>query len=429
MNAAHPRKVPWIRLVLVLVVLSVLSVHRLFSARSATVGEVFTGEAMGTTYAVRVAGSVRDPVERDALSHAITSAIEDVEARMSTYRAQSELVRLSRAATTEPVAVSEPLFAVLRAAEEVSQASGGAFDVTVAPLVDLWGFGPAGRPDGGTPPLATSVAFAKERTGWAHLELDPSVRTVRKKRADVAIDLSAIAKGHAVDRVAVVLEKAGRSSYLVEIGGEVRARGRSASGEPWRVGIERPTSGPRSVLTSTRLEDGALATSGSYRNHYESAGRRIAHAIDPRTGSPIEHTLLSVSVLGETCMMADAWATALLVLGPEDGPRLADTMKLAALFITEDEGGRLQERATAGFSGRSVRNEEPEKESAGFGTILLLALAIIALAMGAMALGLFAGKALRGSCGGPCACAELGKACPKRVDANRIREQPADDPQ
>jgi thiamine biosynthesis lipoprotein len=307
----------------------------------------FSGAALGTTYNVRV---VHDAPLSDAarrgLQERVEAALAAVDRSMSTWREDSELSRLNRHGT-EPFVASSELFEVLAAALEIGERSRGALDITVGPLVDAWGFGPGEVLD---LPSEEKLGELMERTGSALLVLDPEERTVSKKVPGVEIDLSAIAKGYAVDRVAEVLENAGSLGFMAEVGGEVVARGQNADGRSWRIGIEVPDPERRAVHTVVRLEDAALATSGDYRNFRVEDGEILSHIIDPRTGRPVGHALASVSVISDTCMAADGWATALSVLGPREGLEVARQEELAVLFISRtSDGGPLEEEATEIF--------------------------------------------------------------------------------
>ena len=282
---------------------------------------------------------------------------------MSHYRPDSELSRFNRAATTEPQPLSGETLGVVADALAVSRASGGAFDVTVGPLVDAWGFGPPGRAPAA--PDEATLAALRARVGADLLEVDLAASTLRKRRANVIVDLSAIAKGYAVDAVASLLAEHGFGDYLVEIGGELRAGGTNERGEPWRVAIERPAPGFATAQRIMPLTDAALATSGDYRNFYDLDGARVSHTIDPRTGRPVTHGLRAVSVIADRCILADARSTALNVLGPEDGYDLAAAQGWAALFVADDGTGRLVERETPAFAaavrGRSVIDRAAER--------------------------------------------------------------------
>ena len=276
--------------------------------------------------------------------------LERIEGRMSHYRPASELSRFNRARTTEPQPLSAETIGVVVEALAVGRASGGAFDVTVGPLVGAWGFGPPGRAP--TAPDAASLAALRARVGAELLEVDRVAATLRKRHPDVTVDLSAIAKGYAVDAVASLLAARGFRDYLVEIGGELRAGGRErVQGEPWRVAIERPSPGAGDGRSaSCPLTDAAVATAGDYRNFYDLDGARVSHTVDPRTGRPVTHRLRSVSVIADRCSLADARSTALNVLGPDEGYALSVAQGWAALFVTDDGSGRLVERETPAFA-------------------------------------------------------------------------------
>lgn len=306
---------------------------------------VFTGETMGTTYTVKVVGDGFGEELMTDLPAVMQGELDEVNAKMSHYLEDSELTRLNRWQSEGPFSVSAETMTVLGHAEEISRSSGGAFDITVGPLVDAWGFGPAGQPP--EPPSPTEIDRLRGQVGWRKIELDIEAGAVRKAHPELALDLSAIAKGFGVDQVAEALDRAGVESYMVEVGGEVRTRGLNDKGEAWRIAIERPDPTGRGLHLVLPLSDLALATSGDYRNYYEVDGRRISHTIDPRTGHPITHRFTSASVITEECVRADAWATALLVLGP-DGVTLAEDLGLAAFFLERNpEGGFTEHRTTA----------------------------------------------------------------------------------
>lgn len=292
-----------------------------------------TGSTMGTQYSVTLAGA---PGRQAALlDDDLAELLISLNRIFSTYEADSELSRLNRNVSLEWIGVSEPLFVVLRAAVEVAEASRGAFDVTVGPLVNLWGFGPEGKsrqiPEGG------DVARELNRVGMDKFSLRADPYAVRKRVPDVYIDLSAIAKGYAVDRLAEFLEQRGLNDYLVDIGGELRAAGRNSEGRKWRIGIEDPRTGGRDIMRALPLSGRAMATSGNYRNFFEIDGVRYGHTIDPRTGAPARHTLAAVTVVHDSTMIADAWATAFMSLGLEAGRRIAEERSLAVQFVIRTE--------------------------------------------------------------------------------------------
>lgn len=307
----------------------------------------FTGTTMGTTYAVKVIAPALAAAEEAGTRAAIQAALDDVDRRMSTYKPDSELSRFNRHAGSGPFALSAGTIRVFLMAQEVSEASAGAFDVTVGPLVNAWGFGPVKR---ARPPTDAELAALRASVGYRLLTIDAAAGTIAKAQAGVYADLSAIAKGYGVDQVARALDARGFGRYMVEVGGEVRVKGGNAAGRPWQVGIERPDEAAQRAQLVVPMTNLAMATSGDYRNYVERDGRRFSHEIDPTTGYPIRHRLASVTVLAPECAFADAYATALLVLGPERGYALAVEKGLAAYFIERRAEGGFAERQTPAFA-------------------------------------------------------------------------------
>ncbi|MDH3685311.1 MAG: FAD:protein FMN transferase [Myxococcales bacterium] len=306
------------------------------------------GETMGTTWAVTLNAPDLPRAERTRVRERIQTELDAVNGAMSTWAPDSELSRFNAHASLESFALSKPTLEVLAAARGVSERTGGAFDVTVGPLVAAWGFGAGARVPGAGPDAA-ELAEIRERVGFERLELDPATGTARKRHSGVRVDLSAIAKGHGVDRVADALLADGFGDFLVEVGGEVRAHGERPGGGGWRLAIERPEPDGRAVHAVVELSGMALATSGDYRAFYEAAGERVTHIVDPRVGRPVSHGLASVSVLHERAALADAWATALTVLGPEEGLRVAEAEGLAVYLIVRGESGAYEIRTTPAF--------------------------------------------------------------------------------
>ena len=305
-----------------------------------------TGAAMGTTWHVTYITPVND-VAPGALQRGIEAQLEQVDHSMSTYRADSEISRFNASAPNTWFAVSRGFYRVLSTALDIGKASGGAYDVTVAPLVDLWGFGPGAAID--TPPSGSTVEQLLLQVGQDKIRLDGDKPGV-KKLQPLSLDFSSLAKGYAVDRVAIWLGQQGLDRFLVEVGGEMRMSGMSGRGDLWRVAIEQPESTGRAVGAAISLTDLSVATSGDYRNYFEVDGRRYSHSIDPRTGYPVAHDLVSVTVVHSSAMLADAWATALTVLGAEQAMAVAQTQNLAAYFIrTAGEGFAYSH--TASFAG------------------------------------------------------------------------------
>jgi thiamine biosynthesis lipoprotein len=318
------------------------------SVQAPSEGERFEGETMGTTYVVRLAQTISES-DRLGVARAIDETLASVNARMSNYLPDSEISRFNRAENGVPVPVSRETFEVVSEARRVSEMTGGAFDVTVSPLVRLWGFGPGGYGREG-PPTEEEIARAKGYVGFRNLVLADDPITLTKLVPELECDLSAIAKGYGVDRVAEALEARGYRDYMVEVGGEVRTLGKNSVGHAWRIAIEKPLPGTRAVQRIVSLSGFSMATSGDYRNFYELDGKIHSHLIDPRTGRPVSHRLASVSVLSQTAMRADALASGLLVLGPEDGFDLAVAEDLAVLFLSRTEEGEIVERATPAFA-------------------------------------------------------------------------------
>ena len=301
---------------------------------------------MGTSYSITLPAATGG---QDAIGAAVRQALDRVDALMSTYRADSEVSQFNRHESVEPFPVSAETLAVLATAQELSATTGGAFDITVGPLVDVWGFGP--RETSG-PPSDETVSRLVERTGWQKLVLGPKDRTIRKIVPELRIDLSAVAKGYAVDLVADALERLSYRHYLVEVGGELRAAGTRADGTPWRVGVESPDSSGRSVHRILQISDTAVATSGNYRNFREADGQRYGHVLDPRTGRPTTNQVLSATVLHPSAMRADALATALLVLGESEGMDLAEREELSVLLLVATDGEPPREVKSTEFHAR-----------------------------------------------------------------------------
>ncbi len=304
----------------------------------------FTGVTMGTGYTVKVV-DIPDNLEPKTLESDIVQILDEVNDRMSTYRKDSELSKFNATKVTDWVLASSELVLVVAEALRVSELTGGAFDVTVAPLVNLWGFG--ANINANRVPSEQEINAGLAKVGYRHLHTKHSPPSLKKDREDLDIDLSAIAKGYAVDRVAGHFESLGIGNYMVEVGGEIRARGLNAKGLPWKIAIERPSPEIRAIYATINLTDHSVATSGDYRNYFEEKGQRFSHTLDPRTGKPIDHSLASVTVISSTAMHADAMATALMVRGLQSGYQLAESERLAAFFIHKTASGFAEKSTTA----------------------------------------------------------------------------------
>jgi thiamine biosynthesis lipoprotein len=315
------------------------------------------GEALGTSYSIKLIGP-RGALNETALAQAAKEELDRVDALMSTYRDDSELMRLNRAAADEWFPVSEETLEVLQIAQQVFRETDGCFDPTVGPLVRLWNFGP-GRTPTFEPPAEEAIEAARARVGFDKITLRAEPPAVKKKRADVELDLSAVAKGYVVDRIALRLETAGVARMMVEVGGEVRTAGTAGGDNPWRIGIETPQSVGRSVQQVVPLVNHSLATSGDYRNYYEKDGVRYSHTIDPRTGRPVTHHLASVTVLHENCATADALATGLLAMGPQAASALAEQDKLPVLLLSRS-GAEITAQTSAAWDAHLRADASPE---------------------------------------------------------------------
>ena len=292
------------------------------------------GRTMGTEFAVTLTGGGDCTAE---LSHRVEAELQAVNAQMSTWQPDSELSRFNAARAGEWMPVSAQLAGVVALAQDLAHQSDGAFDITVGPLVDLWGFGARERRK---MPAAEDIAEAATRVGYRLLDARRSPPGLRKRVDGLRIDLSAIAKGHGVDRLAALLDGNGCTDYLIDIGGEVRVRGMNRQGAPWRIGVEIPgVGGGAGAGHVLRLSDRAVATSGDYRNFRRIGDTRFSHTIDPRTGRPVAHDMASVTVLAETAERADGLATLINVLGPVDGLAFAQRRGIAALVLVRRERG------------------------------------------------------------------------------------------
>ncbi len=290
---------------------------------------------------------VAPPAQIDlaALDGKITLILQSVDEKMSTYRANSEVSRLNRSAALTWFPVSADTMTVVQAGLAMGRRTSGAFDMTVGPAVDRWGFGPSDRDE--VPSVAEQSAL-RDRTDYRSIEASRARGALRKTQTEDEIDLSGIAKGFAVDRLAAHLSSIGVENFLVEIGGEFRVAGLGPRGKPWTLGIERPLAGAIGIHRAVRLTGGALATSGDYRQWFEHDGQRLSHIIDPRAGRPVSGKLASVSIIAQTAMEADGLSTGLMAAGPDAAWTHARRERLAAFFITRSGDG-FADRATPEF--------------------------------------------------------------------------------
>lgn len=291
---------------------------------------------MGTQYHITLVSN-KQHINAQALQKEIDHRLDDINQKMSTYINNSEISLFNQETREGWFPVSKELLTVVQVATSAHSISNGAFDPTVYLLVDLWGFAKQMKV---TPPSDYAVQIALEHTGLQHLNIQDNPSALSKDTSSLSLDLSAIAKGYGVDAIAELLDKKGVNHYLVEIGGEIKAKGRNGKHETWHIAIEQPEGQNMlknpSIIDGLYLHDQAVATSGNYRNYYEYKGKRYAHTINPATGKPAENTLASVTVIHPSAMWADAMATTIMVMGAKQGLAFANKQKLAVFMIIYD---------------------------------------------------------------------------------------------
>lgn len=295
---------------------------------------VLEGKTMGTFWRVSLAGV--DSSQEQSLRAKIQAQLDADDRLMSTWKNDSALSRFNQFTGTTPYPVSEAMSDIITMALRIGAKTDNAMDITVGPLVNLWGFGPHSAPE--KTPNAQQIAAAKALTGLQHLQVINSSgkQWLQKDLPELSVDLSTIGEGYAADHLARLMELNGISRYLVSVGGTVVARGTNAQGQAWRVAIQKPTDLENAIQARVDINGHAISTSGSYLNYYELDGKRISHIINPQTGQPIDHNLVSVSVIATTAMEADGWDTGLMVLGAERAKQVAEKEGLAVYFITKE---------------------------------------------------------------------------------------------
>ena len=313
------------------------------------------GPTMGTHYSVKVVGDY--PGGEAQLQAEVSEVLNRVDHQLSTWKKDSELSQFNQHKDTTPWPVSQDLADVVIEGLRSGRATQGAMDITVGPLVNLWGFGPDKRPT--KVPDAAQIADARRRIGLGnlHVEVSADTATLRKDIPDMYVDLSTLGEGFAADKVAQMLEGRGMRNYMVEIAGALRLKGLNARGEPWKVAIEKPVDTLGEVQTVVTPGDNGISTAGSYRNYYEKDGKRYSHIIDPATGAPIQHRLVSVTVIAPSALHTDALDTGLLVMGTEKALAFANEHNLPILTITKtDSGFKVQHsRAFAPYLPKEAR--------------------------------------------------------------------------
>lgn len=313
-----------------------------------------SGRTMGTTYRIKTwfqSSEVPEKTDRDALQSNVDRLLAEINDQMSTYLPESELSKFNTAPVNRWYPVSSATALVTAEALKYHEQTSGALDVTVGPLVRLWGFGPQSQGDvlaGGKKPDPDQINNALSLVGCQHLRVRSEPPALQKMVEGVEIDLSSLAKGYAVDRVIELLRQRGAGGAMAEIGGEIRTLGTREDGTDWRIGIENPSPEQRDIFRVVHLRDAALATSGDYRNFHSFEGIQYCHIIDPRTGHPLPARRASVTVCAATCMEADALATALFLIGAEQGREWCEEHDVAAMFLTLKDG-KVVETHTSQF--------------------------------------------------------------------------------
>lgn len=292
------------------------------------------GRTMGTTYGIKIIKNIESFEQYNLIKPKIDSILTEVNRQMSTYIPTSEISKFNDHKDTTWFPISEDFAEVTQSALEICELTNGALDITIGSVVNLWGFGP--EHNFTNVPSEKKITERLEKTGYEFVKVHSKRNQIKKLHPEIYLDLSSIAKGFGVDKVADYLEELGFTDYLVEIGGEVRAKGQNHLGNIWLIGIQTPNS-LYGVQKAVQVENTSMATSGDYFNYFEKDGIRFSHTIDPRTGRPITHKLASVTVIHESCMKADALATALNVMGPERGMELAEKMKLPVFMIVRKD--------------------------------------------------------------------------------------------
>lgn len=284
------------------------------------------GNTMGTTW------SLRSEQTTTETQHLVQNHLDRRETVLSHWKPDSAVSRFNDSHSTDWQPVPRELIQVVNLARDIASKTEGALDITLAPLIDLWGFGASGPSR--SIPSGTQITEAQTRCGWSHLQVRLDPPALKKDLPNLRINVASITEGFVIDELIALLKQRGLSDFLLEVGGEVAAIGHAPDGKPWRVGIQTPEATPGDAMQTIPLKDLCIATSGNYRQRFEKDGQSFSHLIDPRTGHPVAHALTSVSVIHPICALADGYATALMILGPERGREIADKLGLRVIWIT-----------------------------------------------------------------------------------------------
>jgi thiamine biosynthesis lipoprotein len=312
----------------------------------------YDGFVMGTSYHIKVVVDPADSKHLDAMKKGIQASLDRIDHMMSTYKPDSELSKFNQSEVDKWFKLSDDTFKVISMAQKLAEESNGLYDITVGPLVNLWGFGPDKRPTS-IPTQATLQHIIDTKVGYKYLSIDDKNHSIKKSKP-LYLDLSSIAKGYGVDSAAQYLTSQGAKSFLVEVGGEVKTLGVKPDGQPWHLAIEAPTYNERKVYKIIALSGHGLATSGDYRNYYDEDGKRFSHTINPLTGYPVQHKLASASVISPTTAQADAYATAFMVMGTNKAYDFAIKRNIPAFFIYREDN-KFKSKYTPAFKSYLIK--------------------------------------------------------------------------
>ncbi|MFJ2363677.1 FAD:protein FMN transferase [Pseudomonas sp. NPDC087697] len=295
--------------------------------------ESFGGPTMGSTYSIKYIRhpGTPGPVE---VQKQVELILAEVDRQMSTYRSDSDIERFNGLPANSCQPMPAPVLQLVKVGEQLSEASDGSYDLTVEPLLNLWGFGPQSRDE--KVPSAEALALARQRVGYAHLRIEGDQLC---KDAPVEVDFGSVGAGYAIDRIAAKLQEMGIDSFIADATGELKAVGKKLDGSPWKIALEEPRDDQQVVERVIVLNGNGVSTSGDYRNYFMQDGRRYSHTFDARTGAPITHTLASVTVIHPSTLMADGLSSLLLILGPERGWDYAEKHDIGAFFVIRTDTG------------------------------------------------------------------------------------------